>query len=67
MVFPRYMDLGAHGRCASQVSFQVVTIDEKGHFKHTHEAYEYAYPFPVYIVFDPWNPEDKKVYCPDEV
>ena len=47
--------------------FIVAEVDEKGHYEHTHEAYEYQYPFAIFLLFDPWNPEDKDVYVPQKV
>jgi hypothetical protein len=30
------------------------------------ERFQYGYPFPVYVLFNPYNPEDTSAYCPDK-
>lgn len=50
-----------------QIEFVVAKLDKSGHWERALESYTYQYPFPIYVLFDAWNPKDEAVYVPDAV
>eukprot|EP01134_Creolimax_fragrantissima_P001045 CFRG1045T1 len=48
------------------ITLSVVEVNKDGDIETKEEDFEYFYPFPVYVLFNPWSKEDKCVYMEEE-